>query len=263
MNSYSRRTVLRGVGHAAAFGSLATALPHQLMAAQAAAAPARASICLSTLYQSGEGVSFDANRFRDQHLALLKSSYGTSVERIELRVSDPPAEGAPAPRFLAVTNVWISDIAGFVGKVNTHAKTVSADLTLVTNCAPMAQVNQVMASLGEAREAVPADSECFSILFPSKEGGTWDAKYYFETYVPKFYEIMGATAVRRIEAVQGAPGSDGKDPAFKGAIHFYIKDSAAYDEAAKNEAFAALNTEAATHSNLQNLTMFTRVHAAG
>lgn len=263
MNSYSRRTVLRGVGHSAAFGSLATALPHQLLAAQAAPAPAKAAICLSTLYQGGEGITFDANRFRDQHLALLKTSYGNAVERIELRVSDPPAEGAPAPRFLAVTNVWIADIAGFVGKVNTHAKALAADMANVTNSAPMAQVNQVMTSLGEGREAVPADAECFSILFPSKEGGTWDAKYYFETYAPKFYEIMGAGAVRRIEAVQGAPGSDGKDPAFKGAIHFYIRDSAAYDEAAKNEAFAALNTEAASHSTLQNLTMFTRVHAAG
>ncbi len=104
----SRRSVLGGIGQAATLGALATALPPQLRAAQAAApapapaAPAAApapaapapTYCLVSLYGSENGATFNGDMFRDQHLPLLKNAYGPSAERIELRLAPPPAEGA-------------------------------------------------------------------------------------------------------------------------------------------------------------------------
>ncbi len=47
------------------------------------------------IYQQAEGATFNGDLFRDQHLPLLKKAYGSSVDRVELRLPTPVAEGAP------------------------------------------------------------------------------------------------------------------------------------------------------------------------
>jgi hypothetical protein len=91
----SRRAVLHGIGQSAALGSLAAVLPGRLRAAEGAATPS-SSICLTMLYPSGDGLTFDADAYRDRHMAVLRKAYGEGVARIELRIPPPPAAPPPA-----------------------------------------------------------------------------------------------------------------------------------------------------------------------
>ena len=126
--SVHRRFLLTGLGHAAAMASLSSILPRQAAAGQqAAAAPLK--VCMQMIYPAGEGLTFDADAFRDRHIALLKNSYGPAVERIELRVSPPPpppppaVEGQPAPPapqgapIMASVSMWLGDIGEFVKRL--------------------------------------------------------------------------------------------------------------------------------------------------
>ena len=263
MSSISRRLVLRGMGHAAVLGSLASTWPRRLLAAEPAAA-AGVTTCLSMLYPSGDGKTFDADSFRDQHMGVLREAYGDSVQRVELRVPPPAAgEGAAPPKLLASVSIWIRDLPSFASRNSANGAKIGAAMTKLTNASPWAQVDQIIASLGEARGTVPVDTVCISNFYPTTEGATWETDYYAKTYLPKLYELYGAAAVRRIEATVGAAGGGGAKPPFHSAVHLYLNDLAAFDAASQNEAITALDAESLAHSTIRHLQSVMRVHAVG
>lgn len=267
MKVVSRRAALRGIGHSAAFGSLAAGLPRHLWAAAPAAAAPRTTYLLVMIFPSGEGISFDADAYRERHLGILKDAYADSVERIELRVAPlppPPAEGEQAPQappFLAAVNIWIRDVSGFVDRVGKNSKAVQADLATITTSAPIVQFDKVIAGLGNARETVTGSASVVSNFFPVREGGSWDPKFLSEAFLPKVLAAYGP-AVQRIEATEGAQGQGGAKPLLYGATHIYVADNAAFVRASETPAVAALAPEGAKIATVAPIQTVMLVHAA-
>jgi hypothetical protein len=256
----SRRSVLNGIGQSTALGAIVAALSPHLRAAQVAA-PAQ-TLCLSMIYRQAEGASFNGDAFRDKHLPLLRKVYANSVDRIELRMAAPVPEGQPVQPILATVNIWFRDINQFVARTQAGAKDVSASMATITAAPVSAQVDQVVVSLGEPMASVPVDGFCYSSWFQDKDGGTFDARYFSETYYPKLAEIYGTDAIRRIEIATGAAPASGGKLLMKSAVHVYIKDEAAYDQAVTKvppELFA----EAKQYTNIVPLQTLTKLHAAG
>jgi hypothetical protein len=276
----SRRILLQGLGQSAALTSLA-ALPGLAGAAQstapqvlppagatparkpAAPAPAKApaappapktTYCMSMLYPAGEGLTFDADAFRDRHIPVLKTAYGAGLDRVELRVVPPPAPGVSAPPVLAAVNVWIKDVNKFVEGANSHAKEISASMATITASKPMAQFDKIVASFGEPREAVVPGSSCLSSVFlvkdvPEKGAATWDSRGYAENFLGKIFEAAGPGVIQRIEVLEGAQAVGGGKLLMLGTANVYIADEKKYVEAMGQDAVKAVAAEEAKYFN--------------
>jgi hypothetical protein len=275
-NPIARRTILMGLGQAVTLGGLGAALPRAVSAAQAAAA-APSKVCLSVIYPAGEGLKFDADAFRDRHVPLLKKSFGKSVQRVELRVPLPPPPPPPAiegeppppvptpPPFLAIVTMWLGDLAAYIELGQSSAKARNADMATITNSAPMVQYDMLAGEVGEAASTIIGGSTVVAQYFFAKEGGTWDAAYFGETYLPKLVALYGPTAIQRAEVSKGELAQGGGKPLVVGSLHLYLKDQAAYDAAAAGagEAGVALGTEAQQHSSINPVTLLMTVHSTG
>lgn len=283
----ARRTVLLGAGQAATFGSLLAALPGIAQAAQAAAAPQK--VCLTMLYPSGDGLSFDAEAFRTRYVAALQKAYGPAIERVELRVAPPvqppppppppppvaegeepppppPAPPAPpVPPVLAAVSIWLGDIGEFIKRANESSRALAADMATITRSAPMVQYDVIEGQVGDAAGSVIGGGTVVSNYFFAPQGeaaaeAKWDAEYFGKTYLPKMLEIYGATAIQRAEVARGELAQGGGKPLVLGAIHVYVKDAVAYDAALATEAAQALGVEAQQHSSVNPVTLLMNVH---
>jgi hypothetical protein len=259
----SRRAVMNRFGQSATLGALAAALPVQLRAAAAAApAPAAApagppvTYCLTRLYQRAEGSTFDGDGFRDRHVPTLIRAYGKSAERIELRMP-VVAEGAATPQIIAGVNIWFSNPQEFLTKHKAAEKDLVASMEKITKALAVEQVDQVLTSLGDARNSVPIDCFVYSTYFPAKEGGTMDAKYFAETFYPKFLATYGSEAVRRVEVTMPATPKS----MVVGSTHVYIGDPDKYDAA--REKAPELFKELASYTNINPVQTLTKLHAFG
>lgn len=272
---FDRRRVLLGLGQAATLGGLSAAMPGLARAAQAAAAQQQAAqkVCLTMLYPTGDGLTFDADGFRDRHLAILTNAYGNTVERIELRVTEkppeppPPAEGEeplpapPPPPVLAVVSMWLANISGFTQRVPTAAKAVNEDMAKITRSAPMVQFDVIEGQAGDPASSVLGGTTVLSSYFFAKEGGQWDGEYFGKTFVPKLMTAYPPGALARVEVSRGYVAQGGGAPLIAGAMHLYIKDAAAFDAAAGNEANMELGKEAAGYTTLNPVRLVMSVHA--
>jgi hypothetical protein len=260
---FSRRDILGSIGSSIALGSFSSTLATPALSAQPAAAAAPAvTYCLAMIYRQAEGATFDGDMFRDLHLPILKRVYGDSMERVELRMPAPVAEGAPAAQIIATVNLWFSDAAEFIKRTNTSAREVNASMTNITKAPVMGQLDQVLSVVGDDRKSVPVDSFCLSTYFLASDTATIDAKYFTESFFPKMAEMYGATAIRRIEVTAGAAATGGGKLSIMNSAHIYINDQAAYIEA-ETKSGAELATEAQKHTNIRPLNVLTRLHAAG
>lgn len=265
-----RRFVLTGLGHAAAMASLASILPRKVAAGQqAAAAPLK--VCMQMIYPAGEGLTFDADAFRDRHIALLKNAYGPAVERIELRVAPPPpaVEGEPAPPppagppILASVSLWLGDIGEFIKRNQTSARAIATDMATITKSAPMVQFDTIEGQVGDPASAVIGGSTVVSQFFFAKDGGTWNAEWFGKTYLPRLLEAYGTAAIRRAEVAKGAQGLGDAKPLVTGIVNIYLNDVAAFDAAVGNEALKELAAEALQNSTLNPVSIVMTVHATG
>lgn len=264
MGDFSRRHLLCGAGGAAAWGVLGAALPRGVIGAEASAS--ESALCLSMLYPGGKG-KFDADRYRDKHLPLIRGIYGDSVERIELRVAPPPAKrvqsrfpAAPSG-FIAATNIWIRRLDEFGRHTAESAANIQADLRKVTEITPYVQYDQTLTHTGDSRADVAVGAEVASTYYPNKDGGRWDGKYFVETYLPKLTEAYGAGALQRIEVAQGRVGQNGVKAAVIGSSHLYIRDRAAFDAAGRRA--MSLFQETMNFTDIMGVFTFMTVHAAG
>lgn len=272
MAEFSRRAVLKGVGHAAAFGSLAAALPLSCIAQETE----ESAILLSLVYPNAPRAKFDVKRYRETHIPMLRSVYGDSVERVEARVPRklPATEGGrrgsnvpqaapqvamPISAVLASTSVWIRDAQAFAEKSTAAQQPLADDLQKLTDIVPAMQYDRVVTLLGESRSAIEVGGQVFSTYFPTQQGTTFDARYFGEKVIPLMVKLYGSRAIRRIEYTLGQ-AQGGAEPALRAALHVYIRDRAVWD-AASTQAFAALQAEAPNYTTVAPLIADTEVVA--
>jgi hypothetical protein len=275
--SISRRSLIKGVSAAAAYGTLAASISAAVRAAEAQGA---AEICLSLVYSNAPRAKFDARQYASTHLPLLKSIYGDSIERIELRTprdvsaaradtggklvsARRGANTAPPPPILAATSMWIRDLKAYGEKTAVSAQRITKDLEdVVRDSRPIVQYDRTIAQLGDPRTAVDVQSQVMTYYFPASETSNFDAKYYGETVVPLMMKLYGDKAIRRVEINLGSGGQAGAKAAMVAAAHYYIRDRAAWD-AAGMQAFPQLMAEAPKYTNIRPLMADMEVSAAG
>jgi hypothetical protein len=274
--SFSRRSMLAGMGGAAVAGTFASTISATLRAAEEAG---ESAICLSMLYPNGDKAKFDARHYQSKHLPLLKSVYGDSIERIELRTprrpkapstsgtSNSPAMAGPAmgppPRVIAATSIWIRDLKAFGEKTAASNVEITKDLgNVVTESQPIVQYDKVIVLLGDARNEMAEDTQVFSTYYPTSPEARFDVKYYGEKVIPLMVSLYGAKSIRRIEVTMGSSGQGGAKPAVVAASHFYIRDRAAWD-ANGMKAYPQLMAEGPKYSTIVPIIGDHEVSAAG
>ena len=231
-NSMSRRSLL------AVAGSVGTAalmrdLPAWAQAAAAGSPAAPPQICLSNYYLAGEGAKFDRLQYRDKHVALLRSLFGDTLERIEMRSTAPikrtdsrraVSQNEAEPPILAVESFWIKNLPAYVAAAQKAGDKVAAGMAGITNSKVAVQWEQLIAAQGEPRESVEQGTTCLVTLYPYTAEGKWDAKYFTETYLPLMSSVYGQRVVRRVEVCKGVSMQGGGNPAFVSAVTMYIKE---------------------------------------
>lgn len=260
----SRRAMLGGAGHVAALGALLAAVPRQLPAADEAGT--ESDVLLSIVYPNAAQGKFDARHYREKHIPLLKSVYGQSIERVELRVprrmaavgasrpsgshmpSQPAGFTPPPAAVLAAATVWIRDLKAFGRHTAAAQAQLIEDLKQVTEVAPIVQYDRVAALLGDGHTDIGLEGQVFSTYFPTTDGGKFDARYYGETMIPLMVKLYGSRTIRRIQYNLGMK-SGSAAPALTASAHFYIRDRAAWD-AAGMQAFPQLAAEGRNYTTI-------------
>jgi hypothetical protein len=261
--------MLGSAGGLGVFGSIAASLPVHLFAADEAAS--ESDILLTMVYPNAPKASFNARRYESKHIPLVKSLFGPSVERIELRVphkvggrkagiSNGPSQVpmGPPSAVLASVSIWIRDLKAFAATSATANAQILADLKEVTQSEPIIQYDRVVSLLGDDSSAIK-EGDVYSTYFPTQPGGTFNSQYYGEKVIPLMIKTYGPKAIRRVQYTLGVKQGEAA-PALTAAAHFYIKDRGAWD-AAGMQAFGKLAAEAPNYTTVRPWTADTEIAA--
>jgi hypothetical protein len=211
----------------------AVALTRTMPAWTQAAAAGHPPVCLTMYYMLGDGASFDRLQFRQKQMPLLRSLYGDSLDRIELRTAprgprvDPRASvkiETPQLPILAMVSLWVRSLESYAAATQRVGDQIAQGMKGITDAKVAVQWEQLIAEDGEARASVVQGTQCNTTLYPSRADGTWDAKHYTETYLPMVKEAYGPDVLRRIEVCKGISVLGGGTPVFVSAVHMYLKD---------------------------------------
>ena len=217
----ARREVTLGM-LAAAFGAT---LPLGVRAADSA----KGVNSLTIVYPAGEGVTFNADYYRDHHLETIMKLYGSTIERFELRKVN-----APQAKYAAAVNIWIADLDAFKANNDKHGKTLQDDVPNFTNGRPTIQFDKFHGEMGAKRNAPKVGDTCLTILYPNSEGVRWDVDYYKKGHMPLIMRLYGEKAIKRFELRKGDAGmAPDSKPDYIGSVNIYINDQAAFDAAGK------------------------------
>ena len=217
----TRREVTLGM-LAAAFGAT---LPLGVRAADSA----KGVSCLTIVYPAGEGLTFNADYYRDHHLKTIMKLYGSTIERFELRKVN-----APQAKYAAAVNIWIADLDAFKAHNDKHGKTLQDDVPNFTNGRPTIQFDKIHGEMGAKRNAPKVGDTCLTILYPNSDGVRWDVEYYKTGHMPLIMRLYGEKAIKRFELRKGDAGMAPNSKAdFIGSVNIYINDQAAFDAAGK------------------------------
>ncbi len=244
-HGYTRRDVVKTGGSAVTLGMLAAAFGATLPKGARASDSAQGVNALTILYPAGEGLTFNADYYRDHHLKMIMKLYGNTIQRFELRkVNAPPAGAAapppppagappPPPRYAAAINIWINDLDAFNANNQKHGKTMTDDVPNFTNAKPIIQYDKVHGEMGAKRSAPKIGDTCLTILYPNSDGVRWDVEYYKKGHMPLIMRLYGEKAIKRFELRKGDSGMGGGKPEYIGTVNIYINDQAAFDAAGK------------------------------
>lgn len=258
---YSRRSVLAGMGGALTGCGLVDSWLGVARAAEGGAA-SDAAICLTMIYTSKGWRRFDARRYKDTHLPLLRRVYGDSLEHVELRLAARPARNMPEPPIMASVHMWIRDLKAFGEKTAAAGAEVQADFAKVTEASPYVQYDRTLAIAGAPRASIGEKVPVFSTYFPAKTDGRWEARHYVDTVLPKMVELYGMKNLERLEVAQASAGQGGSPPAFVAATHLYVKDLQSFMNAGRR-VMMELAPEGPKYTNIFPVAATLNVAAAG
>jgi uncharacterized protein (TIGR02118 family) len=271
---HTRRDVIKGGGTAVTLGMLAAAFGSTLPKGAHAQDSAKGVNCLTILYPAGEGLTFNADYYRDRHLTLITKLYGNTIQRFELRkVNAPPAPPAgaaapppgapPAPKYAAAINIWINDLDAFNANNQKHGKTMTDDVPNFTNGRPVIQFDKFHGEMGAARSAPKIGDTCLTILYPNSEGVRWDVDTYRKGHMPLIMRLYGEKAIKRFELRKGDAGmAPGSKAEFIGSVNIYIANQAAFDAAGKEHG-QTLVKDVPSFSSVMPVAFPTVIHGIG
>jgi uncharacterized protein (TIGR02118 family) len=233
-STLNRRDLLKNAGAGVTLGMLASVFGAVLPDGVGASESAAGVDCMTILYPAGEGVTFDADYYRDHHLVTIMRLYGKSISRFELRKVVPSTDGAPPVPYSVAINIWIANLEAFDAGNAEHGPTLVADVPHFTNSLPTIQYDKIHGQLGRPRGAAQIGDTCLTILYDNGDAVRWDVDYYRRHHMPLIMRLYGPKAISRFELRKGDAGQAlGTKPAFIGSVNIYINEQTAFDAAGK------------------------------
>lgn len=259
----TRRDVVKGGAGAVTLGMLAAAFGATLPRGARAEESAAGVNCLTILYPAGEGLSFNADYYRDHHLTMIMKLYGDTIQRFELRKVPASPAGAPPAKYAAAINIWINDLAAFNANNQKHGKTMTDDVPNFTNGRPGIQYDKVHGEAGAARSAPKVGDTCLTILYPNSEAVRWEVDKYRAGHLPLIMRLYGTEAIKRFELRKG-DGGMGPDtkPEWIGTVNIYINDQKSFDAAGKQHG-KTLVDDVPSFSSVMPTAFPTIIHGVG
>jgi hypothetical protein len=202
-----------------------------LVAPRLFGATAAGPVCLSMIYINSRDMKFNSERYREQHLPLLRQLLGDSIEHIELRTAPRPDRNSPMPPspVAADISMWIRDLQAFAAATQRSGAEINADLAKVTTNKTVLQYDQVIGEWGQPRASVGMGVESLAMYYPNGDDAKWDADYYVNTYLPKLVDAYGGDDVlRRVEVRKGVGAQGGGKPAMINSVHLYAKSNSRF-----------------------------------
>ena len=227
----SRRNALGTAGKMAAGAMLASAFGPRLAWADAAGGVEIGMPAITVIYPAGEGIKFDADYYRDHHLETIKSLYGSTIKRFELRKA-VAAPGGPPAMFSAAVNIWIADAKAFAEAGAKHGPTLVKDVPNFTNGMPTIQNDVVYGEAGAIASAIKTGDGCVTVNYPHMDGDSFNYDYYRDHHLTTIMKLYGPKAISRYEMRKGLSSQDGKGaPTYNCTVNIYINDPQAFAEA--------------------------------
>lgn len=225
----NRRSVIIGAGTALTLGAVAGTLGGAWPVRSRAAAPATGMPVMTVLYKTGDGVEFDFDYYRDNHLPMVMDAYGDAIARTEFRKS-VMGEG-PTPPYLAATSFWVADQEAFQAAAKKHRARLVKDVPNFTNAEGEVQQEEVYGMAGAPASSIEAGETCLSVLYPNGEDVRFDPDYYQENHIPLIMKLYGRDAVKRFE-LRRAVSQNGMQP-WIATASIYVADRQAFAAAGK------------------------------
>jgi uncharacterized protein (TIGR02118 family) len=249
----NRRETLGSAGRIAAGAALASVLGPRLTWADAAGGVEIGMRAFTVFWPGGDGVKFDIDYYRDQHMDMMKTLFGTSLKRVELR-KPIVAPGAPPSRFAGVVNFWVADPKAYAEASAKHGPTLVKDKEHFTNGDQIVQSDVVYGEAGKPASAIKVGDRCMTINYPHMDGDSFDFDYYRDHHLTSIMKLYGSEAISRYEMRKGLAPADGKRPLlYNCTVNIYVADQQAfaaggqkYQPALANDVhnFSAVNPEA-------------------
>lgn len=259
VGSLSRRTLLKHSAKGATLGALVSALGFAATADMKQHKGIVGSACVTLLYKNGPDVKFDHDYFRDHHIKLVMDRLGSdAISRFEFRKPLVP-QGAAAPTYVAVVNIWIKDAEKLAAASAKHTAELAADGHNYTNAALVAQ-NEIVWGEAGADVHVPGIGDfCTTLLYPYKEGARWDGDYYRDHHMPLIMQLLGSDAIKRFEVRKAAVATNGARPGFFGTVGIYVNDQQKFAAAAAINS-QEMNKDVANFSSQAPLGLQTEIY---
>jgi uncharacterized protein (TIGR02118 family) len=104
----------------------------------------KGTIKVSVLYPNGDGKKFDMDYYINVHIPLVSKLLDSAL--IGATVENGLGSAAPntPPPFLAMGNLYFTNMGTFENSFGPNAETLMADLPNFTNIEPIIQISEVM-----------------------------------------------------------------------------------------------------------------------
>jgi uncharacterized protein (TIGR02118 family) len=101
-------------------------------------APKVGDTCLTILYPNSDGVKWDVDYYRKNHMTLIMRLYGEkAIKRFELRKGDKNMAGGK-PDYIGTVNIYIQDQKAFDEAGKQHGQTLRDDVPHFSSVMPVA-----------------------------------------------------------------------------------------------------------------------------
>ncbi|GGG44643.1 EthD family reductase [Bizionia arctica] len=101
-------------------------------------------IKVSVMYPNSQGVQFDVDYYKNNHLPMISKAVGSALKGLELDLGiGSRVPGEPAP-YVAIAHLLFDDVASFKASFGPHAETFAADIKNYSNVKGELQISELI-----------------------------------------------------------------------------------------------------------------------
>ena len=99
---------------------------------------------VTIMYENGEGKTFDMDYYKQKHMPMLDSLFGTAMLRYHIdKGIAGRGEDEPVP-YLAIGYLYFDTLDAYLKAFGPHAETILGDIPNYTNIRPRVQISEIV-----------------------------------------------------------------------------------------------------------------------